>query len=94
MLPSMFRRRRIAMSSGKLVVVMDLTDKDKVVLFVTPQSGDRERSFVRLAVDAGVARLKHRTDWKSVVLDVSQIFRLGPQRTTATSLGRTAKYMR
>ncbi len=82
------------MSSGKLVVVMDLTDKDKVVLFVTPQSGDCEKSFVRLAVDAGVARLKHRTDCKSVVLDVSQISRLGPQQTTASSLGKTAKCMR
>ena len=90
MLPSLFRKNNVpAMCCGKLVVVFG---KDKPVPFWT--RGDRERSFVRLAVDAGVARLKHRTDWKNVVLDVSQIFRLGPQRTTATSLGRTAKYMR
>jgi hypothetical protein len=91
MLPSLFRKNNVpAMCCGKLVVEFG---KDKPVLFVTPQSGDRERSFVRLAVDAGLARLKHRTDWKNVVLDVSQIFRLGlgPQRTTATSLGRTLK---
>jgi hypothetical protein len=92
MLPSFFWMNNVpAMCCGKLAVVFG---KYKPVLFVTPQSGDRERSFVRLAMDAGVARLKHRTDWKNVVLDVSQIFRLGPQRTTATSLGRTAKYMR
>ena len=91
MLPSLFRKNNVpAMCCGKLVVEFG---KDKPVLFVAPQSGDRERSFVRLAVDAGLARLKHRTDWKYVVLDVSQMFRLGlgPQRTTATSLGRTLK---
>jgi hypothetical protein len=84
MLPSLFTMIFVpAMCSGKL--------KDKLVPFMTLLSGDQEQPFVRLAVDAGVARLKHRTDWKNVVLDVSQIFRLGPQQT---SLGRTAKYMR
>ncbi len=37
-----------AMCSGK--------DKDKLVPFVTHQSGDQEKWFVRLAVAAGVAR--------------------------------------
>ena len=92
MLPSLFRKNNVpAMCCGKLVVVFG---KDKPVPFWTPLTGDRENPFVRLAVDAGVARLKHQSDWKTVVLDVSQMFRLGRQGTTATSLGRTAKYMR
>jgi len=87
MLPSLFRMIFVpAMCSGKV--------KDKLVPFMTLLSGDQEQLFVRLAVAAGVARHKHQTAWKSVVLDVRKIFRLGRQGTTATSLGRTAKYMR
>ncbi len=89
MLPSLLRKNNVpAMCCGKLVVVFG---KDNPVPFWTPLSGDREYPFVRLAVDAGVALLKHRTDWKRVVLDVKQLFRLGRQPTTTTSLGRTPK---
>jgi hypothetical protein len=84
MLPSLFRKIFVpAMCSGKV--------KDKLVPFMTLQSGDQELPFVRLAVAAGVAHHKHRTDLKSGVLGVKQLFRLGRQRTTRTSLGRTPK---